>query len=259
VYVDQDVLDRIMGLYDVHIASATASSGIEAHIDGVEHAGAEGLKKIILDKITGDESKTPNAVHQSARPSAAPVKFSEEISSKTYPITGAWLVGQAFGMAIVSAIYAGLILIYLVVPGKDSDTSIGQDFGWSASQYGEAFLVLFAILFTAHFIYSILWRATYSFAFLPDYIVRRQGIIAKSENHLPYRSVQDVTVSQSIIDRVLGIATVVIENAAAPQMVGKLVISSAIKIPGQPLDKANKLSEVVKSITLTTNSSHTGV
>lgn len=40
VYVDQDILDRIMGLYDVHIASATVTSGIEAHIDGVEEAAA---------------------------------------------------------------------------------------------------------------------------------------------------------------------------------------------------------------------------
>ena len=44
VYVDQDVLDRIMGLYDVHIASATATSGIEAHIDGVDTRVAENLK-----------------------------------------------------------------------------------------------------------------------------------------------------------------------------------------------------------------------
>ena len=37
VYVDQDLLDRVMSLYDVHIASATVSSSIEAHIDGVDH------------------------------------------------------------------------------------------------------------------------------------------------------------------------------------------------------------------------------
>ena len=34
VYVDQDILDRIFGLYDVHLSSATVSSGEAAHIDG---------------------------------------------------------------------------------------------------------------------------------------------------------------------------------------------------------------------------------
>ena len=51
VYVDQDLLDRFFGLYDVHISSATFSSGIAAHIDGVEKASADALKAIILDKV----------------------------------------------------------------------------------------------------------------------------------------------------------------------------------------------------------------
>lgn len=51
VYVDQDLLDRIFGLYDVHLSSATASSGAEAHIDGVEKQAAEGLRALLLATI----------------------------------------------------------------------------------------------------------------------------------------------------------------------------------------------------------------
>lgn len=58
VYVDQDLLDRIMGLYDVHLSSATISSGIEAHIDGVEKEAADGLRKLILDKVKEKITKT---------------------------------------------------------------------------------------------------------------------------------------------------------------------------------------------------------
>jgi membrane protein YdbS with pleckstrin-like domain len=39
IYVDQDLLDRIFGLYDVHLSSATFSSGMEAHIDGPRKRG----------------------------------------------------------------------------------------------------------------------------------------------------------------------------------------------------------------------------
>lgn len=52
VYMDQDLLDRIMGLYDVHLSSATISSGMEAHIDGVERSAAEGLRNLILEKVS---------------------------------------------------------------------------------------------------------------------------------------------------------------------------------------------------------------
>jgi len=51
VFVDQDLLDRIFGLYDVHVSTATISSGIEAHIDGVNRADATAIRGIILSHI----------------------------------------------------------------------------------------------------------------------------------------------------------------------------------------------------------------
>lgn len=52
VYVDQDLLDRIFGLYDVHLSSATISSGMEAHIDGVEKPAADGLRTMLLQTVS---------------------------------------------------------------------------------------------------------------------------------------------------------------------------------------------------------------
>lgn len=57
IYVDQDLLDRIFGLYDVHLSSATISSGMEAHIDGVEKQAAEGLRNILLQTVQQRISK----------------------------------------------------------------------------------------------------------------------------------------------------------------------------------------------------------
>lgn len=51
VYVDQDLLDRVFGIYDVHLSSATFSSGVAAHIDGVEKEAADGLRNILLQTI----------------------------------------------------------------------------------------------------------------------------------------------------------------------------------------------------------------
>lgn len=57
VYVDQDLLDRMLGLYDVHLSSATVSSGMSAHIDGVEKQAAEGLRAILLNTVKERISK----------------------------------------------------------------------------------------------------------------------------------------------------------------------------------------------------------
>lgn len=58
VYVDQDILDRLFNMYDVHLSSATISSGMEAHIDGVEKPAADGLRELLLKTIHERISKT---------------------------------------------------------------------------------------------------------------------------------------------------------------------------------------------------------
>ena len=60
IYVDQDLLDRFLGLYDIHLSSATASSGMEAHIDGVEKNAADGLKEILLSTVHQKLNKRQN-------------------------------------------------------------------------------------------------------------------------------------------------------------------------------------------------------
>jgi putative membrane protein len=51
VYVDQDILDRIFGLYDVHVSSATIISGNLSHIDGLNKENSEAMKNILLSGI----------------------------------------------------------------------------------------------------------------------------------------------------------------------------------------------------------------
>lgn len=57
VYVDQDIFDRIFGIYDVHLSSATMSSGMQAHIDGVEKPAADGLRAVLLQTVSQRISK----------------------------------------------------------------------------------------------------------------------------------------------------------------------------------------------------------
>lgn len=51
VYVDQDILDRIFRLYDVHVSSATMISAYLSHIDGLNKPSSEAIKSLILSGI----------------------------------------------------------------------------------------------------------------------------------------------------------------------------------------------------------------
>ena len=57
VYVDQDLFDVIMGLYDVYISTPTVESGKFAHIDGVNKKGAIKLRKLVLDAVNQSNQK----------------------------------------------------------------------------------------------------------------------------------------------------------------------------------------------------------
>ena len=231
VYVDQDILDRIMGLYDVHIASATITSGIEAHIDGVNAEVAENLKNIILEKIRGvgtPSSSAQTPVSQSV-PQSNPVQFGQKISSETYPMGGAWVVHALWSSLVYSFIYSLVLWRFLPL-----------------SLFYNA--VVFGIIFFLHVIWQSIWKQNFYFEFTPDYIVLRTGVISRQEEHLPYKSIQNILNKQSILDRVLGLSTVVIQNAAQ-QMVGKgQVVESGIALIWQPKAKAEALNAVLNDI-----------
>jgi len=51
VYLDQDLFDKIFGLWDLHVSTATFMSGYNAHIDGVSIANGEAMRELLLEKI----------------------------------------------------------------------------------------------------------------------------------------------------------------------------------------------------------------
>ncbi len=62
VFIDQDFLDRILGLYDVHMATADFQSALMAHIDGVSLEGANQIKALLLDNMKRKQSNNNQGV-----------------------------------------------------------------------------------------------------------------------------------------------------------------------------------------------------
>jgi len=56
VYVDQDLLDVIFKIFDVHISTPTEQSGLFAHIDGINKEGSETLRQMMLDRINKEDN-----------------------------------------------------------------------------------------------------------------------------------------------------------------------------------------------------------
>lgn len=251
VYVDQDLVDRLMGLYDVHIASATATSGMEAHIDGVDHAAAEGLKNLLLGKISSGSSNSSQP--QAHAPQANVVKFEGTVSSVQYPVSSKWLIAKVFSSL------GGIFVILLIVIGgnisklsKVSETLVGFSI--------YAFIIIISSL--GGIIYWAIWKHNFYFEFQPDYILIKTEVLNKEEKHVPYKTIQNVLIKQSLIDRIFGICTVNIENAAAGGVVTRgraFQANNLVMIPGQTLDRGNQLVKIVNGITTPLSSTGTGL
>jgi putative membrane protein len=238
VYVDQDVLDRMLGIFDVHIASATVTSGIEAHVDGVNVGVAENLKNIILSKIhnsTSSITTTPVTQINSQPVSEAAPNIQSNITSSTYPMGRNW----AIPMFCVS--FARIIILYLFFLPILLQNNILSFFIHLSVGLGLSLLVL---------LYMYFWKKSYYFEFMPDYILLRSGVISRSENHIPYRSIQNVINKQGIFDRLAGVSNVVIQNAAQQYVAGNNRATMPINttLVWQPYDKASELINILNGI-----------
>ena len=187
VYVDQDLLDRMMGLYDVHIASATAASGIEAHIDGVGQAAAEGLKKFLLDKVSGAgeavfhyrrKDKLKFNLHRT-KVCTSQKKF--QVLPIHFRVNG-WLLRRSKKLLAPFLYWAFLILIF--------SGQLLKDFSWQSNIIyillgWIAISILSGII---HVIALFIWRKNYAFDFGPETIsiTRSVSLVSlKSICHIP--------------------------------------------------------------------------
>ena len=279
VYVDQDIIDSILGLYDVHISSATAQSGIEAHIDGVDQQSADGLKKFLLDKVSGRNNVQSAPTAQpaggqgqdqgtSAQPVSGPIhsqpikiNLSEEISSKKYPLSDKW-----FTLAIVSRIASsfGFVAAFIIFFMLKANSDL-QNFSGSGFYAFAIWIAVGSVSMVWSVIALFLWRKNYAFNFTEENIYYREGVISLSEKNMPYSSIQDVTVRQGVLERFFGLGKVVIENAAQQQMVvgragaQQLGGFGGVMIQGVSIEDANKITNILKSTVLGRNSSQYGL
>ncbi len=271
VYVDQDILDRMLGIYDVHISSATVTSGIAAHIDGVSKASADGLKTLFLNTIKsrtagyntqsggGMNASMPAGSGQPAAFGAAPqgaeaephkVQLAEAISSdqEGYRLSGNWWFGEWVKIAIGSIITPAFLTFFFsnaILDGGVFEGGSSRTIFW----IWAGILVIYVV---GSVIKLMLWKSNYRYEFTDQYIYMKEGIISISEKNMPYNSIQDVRVHQGIIDRIFGVADVFIENASGGSsslgMNAKQAASTGVVIEGLDLARARHVSDVLKWI-----------
>jgi len=191
VYVDQDIFDRLFGLYDLHFSSASNTSGALAHIDGLDGKTNERLRGLLMGKFK--ESHGIPQEQSAAKP--------EVIEAFSPAPSGFWLtlISSLIGTFILSIVIADLL--------------------------GIGLFLLLAIPV------AILTKKDFDamrYEIRKDGIWVKKGWLMPSESLIFYRNIQDIDIVAGLLERVIGLQTVTIKTmSAASAMSSVLSLLSA--------------------------------
>jgi uncharacterized protein len=239
VFVDQDFWDRIFGLYDVHYETAGEISGFYSHVDGLNKENADKLVQFINDKTNYKENgsekfeKKETEVLQDKVMSdndqriftRENIPIERRIIFKTLPSSLIWYY--------ISILVYSVNILFREVPLTFLE--------FISSIYTITFYVIIPLLIVIwSYIYYNIWYKNFYFKFDQESGTIKQGVVATSDVHVYYNRIQNIDISQTTIERMLGICCLVIETASAGTKLGGIVI------PG--LKKEN--AEILKSFLL---------
>jgi len=173
VYLDQDLLDRIFGLYDLHFSTATDVSQREAHIDGLSGADANKLRELLVSWISQVAGKpAPSAIREEALETMKPDK------------TGFYILLFTNSFALI------LISLFLGMFG----------------------IALCAVVFPIVAAFTYLDFNVIRYELRREGVFIRTGYILPKESTFLYRNIQDLEERQGIIDRLFSLRTLTVKT-----------------------------------------------
>lgn len=236
VFVDQDLIDRILGVYDIHFLSATAVSGVEAHIDGLDKDVATKLRELVLQKIKGvgilsEDKSRPHGIFKDTTGIEAITK-AEFFNRDRYVLSE--LVGNFFSTLVITAILMFFAIIRTDVP------SDYLNFTW--------YIYACAIIYICRIVYLFVWLRNYEFRFEDGFVCLKTGVFALGEIRIPYSSIQNTIVEQGVIERLFGLGTVKVLNAVQEDRSQTGGSPSEITLEGLNIDGARVVSEKIREV-----------
>lgn len=226
IFVDQDILDRIFGLYDVHYETAGETSGFYSHVDGLNKENADKLIAFLNERVSNKDFRDAisNEKDQNIVATGNIDKDQATFDRKNVPIDKKVISSMVITSLAQFAGYA-VILFYMVY-------KILQDNDITISTLGVplAIFIGLPILSTiGTYIWAKIWYQNFYFKFGEEGGMIRSRVIAESSSYLYYDRIQNINVSQGIVDRLLGINKLVIETAAEGTKSKSLYIPGLLK------------------------------
>lgn len=129
--------------------------------------------------------------------------MSEIITENNYPVQKLWI-----WKSILQYIPTYILVVAFLILSSMSETADNA----SLKIVIYLVVVIFGSIF--HIISIILRRANFHYSIEDNFFTLNQGILSKQQRHIPYGVIQNIFVKQDIFDRLFGLASLAVENAA---------------------------------------------
>ena len=252
IYIDQDLLDRIFGLYDVHYETAGETSGFYSHVDGLNKVNADKLSKFLIDKM-GSRSINPGTLIPEVNKNSVP-EVNNNISNSTFtgdvltrentPMQKKVILTKTLGTSIFLGIFFaifGVFNIYALLSKIISSISVLWIFLFV---FFGIFLFVFTLTALITWFFSCIWYKNFYFKFDDEKGEIRSKVIANKISYLYYNRVQNVMIRQGWLERIFGLFTISIETAGEHSVFGLtlagLLEADAEKVRKFVLERAKK-------------------
>jgi len=208
IYVDQDLFDRIYGLYDIHYETAGETSRFYSHVDGLEKENADKLLEFIKNKAHG--MPIDNAANNINQVNIQNLDEDDKYKNIVYTRNNLNVSKKIVYKGIISnllSLILPFLIFFFIILGRVEDENLKID--WFP------YLVIFYFFITPAFsiIYSILWYKNFEFKFDSKIGFIKTKVLSQKMTYIYYDRIQNINMSQSFIDRILGIYTVTVETA----------------------------------------------
>lgn len=240
IYVDQDFLDRIFGLYDVHYETAGETSGFYSHVDGLNKENSEKLISFLNKKTTQDYADKKIVEVAAQTHSASSNDDTSElgkilISRKNYPISPTIIKVRVWTMIVTLFVPAIFIIFGSILSMSFGSNSDSND---SFSAFLIFYVVVCFILCIGAYYYYKEWFKNLNYQFGYDKAEIFTKVIGQSSSYLYYDRIQNVMVNQGIVDRMFGLYVLVIETAGESS-------GRSLKIEGFEKENAEKVKDFI--------------
>ena len=239
IFIDQDIWDRVLGLYDVHYETAGETSGIYSHIDGLNKENADKLTAFLQNRLDrpGEKVVMPAQAVEKMQVNESSIDTGQEINRENTPMSKRIIIKNT----IISSLSSILLAIYIAM----EMTSFG------ALQKIVLGVFLLVIFFLGSFVFNKIWFKNLYFQFSDKSGVVRSRVIAQKESYVYYDRIQNINVNQDILERFFSLYSVIIETAGES---GNKKENLGINLPGFKKAEAEKVKQfLLERVSLSKN------